>query len=292
MKYAFIAAQNVAYSVAVMCEVLGVSRSGYYAWRSQPETARERRDADLLPRVKAAFAEHQGRYGSPRVANVVGSKDAPVNVKRIARVMRENGLVARPKKRFIATTDSNHEDPIAPNLLQRDFTADAPNRVWTTDVTAIWTHAGWLFLAAIIDLFSRRIVGWATSTSNDQFLALEALHFAITARAPHSGLVHHSDRGSPYASRDYRAALAANGMLASMSRRGDCWDNAVSESFFSTLKTEALRHHVPADHAAGRRILREYIDDYYNTKRHHSYLDYETPIEFELKKAISAKTAA
>ena len=292
MKYAFIDAQGVAFPVSVMCRALGVSTSGYYDWRAEPETARERRDAALLPKVQAAFRAHRGRYGSPRVAKVQSSVEGPVSAKRVARIMRETGLVSRPRKRFVATTNSAHVDPIAPNLLERNFTTVAPNRVWVTDVTAIWTHAGWLYLAAILDLFSRRVVGWATSESNDRLLALDALHAAVGKRTPERGLIHHSDRGSPYASEDYRAALQTNGMVASMSRKGDCWDNAVAESFFSTLKTEALGDHVPSDVAAARRILREYIDEYYNVGRQHSFLDYATPIGFELKNAIAAKAAA
>lgn len=292
MKYAFIDAQGVAFPVSVMCSVLGVSTSGYYDWRAEPETARERRDAALLPKVQAVFREHRGRYGSPRVAKVLSSVERPVSAKRVARIMRDNRLVSRPRKRFVATTNSAHSDPIAPNLLERNFTTGAPNRVWVTDVTAIWTHAGWLYLAAILDLFSRRVVGWATSESNDRLLALDALHAAVGKRTPPRGLIHHSDRGSPYASEDYRAALQTNGMVASMSRKGDCWDNAVAESFFSTLKTEALGDHVPSDVTAARRILREYIDEYYNVRRQHSFLDYATPIGFELKNAIAAKAAA
>ena len=292
MKYAFIRAQGVAFPVSVMCAVLSVSKSGYYGWLDQPETARERRDAELLPKVAAVFKDHLGRYGSPRIANQLTTEDEPVNVKRVARVMRENGLVSRPKKHFIATTDSTHDDPIAPNLLNRDFTVEAPNRAWVTDVTAIWTYAGYVYLASILDLFSRRVVGWAMSENNDRFLALDALHAAVVERAPERGLIHHSDRGSPYASDDYRAALKSYGMLASMSRKGDCWDNAVAESFFSTLKTEALGDRIPADHVIARRIVREYIDGYYNAKRSHSYLDYESPIGYELKQAIAAKSAA
>ncbi len=292
MKYAFIGAEGVAFPVSVMCKVLGVSTSGYYDWRAQPETARERRDAELLPTVEAAFKEHRGRYGSPRIANEVSAVDEPVSVKRVARVMRENGIVSRPKRRFVATTDSVHDDPIAPNLLQRDFATEAPNQVWVTDVTAIWARAGWVYLAAILDLYSRRVVGWATSESNDRFLALDALRAAVAQRTTDKGLIHHSDRGSPDASDNYRAALRANGMVASMSRKGDCWDNAVAESFFSTLKTEALGDRVPSDVAAATRMLREYMDCYYNVRRQHSFLDYATQIGFELKNAIAAKAAA
>jgi transposase InsO family protein len=205
-----------------MCRVLEVSRSGYHDWLAKPVAERERRDADLAIKARAVFTEHQGRYGSPRVCEELRARGETVSEKRVARVMHENGLVARPKKRFVTTTDSSHDDPIAPNLLDRDFTADGPNRVWVTDVTCIWTLTGWLYLAAILDLYSRRVVGWATSANNDRFLALDALRCAVGGRRPTPGLVHHSDRGSPYASDDYRAALTSLGMVASMSRKGDC----------------------------------------------------------------------
>lgn len=247
MRFAFIKEQEVAFSVAAMCRALDVSRSGYYGWCAEPETARDHRDANLLVRIRAVFDEHRGRYGSPRIASELSTEDAPINEKRVARIMRKNRLVSRPKKRFAVTTDSTHEDPIAPNLVQREFTEEVPNSTWVTDVTAIWTYAGWLYLAAILDLYSRRVVGWATSANNDRLLALDALRAAVHERRPGAGLIHHSDRGSPYASGDYRAALKAHGMIASMSRRGDCWDNAVAESFFSTLKNEAFGAHVPAD---------------------------------------------
>lgn len=291
MRYAFIAEKKVAFPVAVLCRVLCVSRSGFYAYLSEPETEQEKRDAALAAKTRAVFHEHKGRYGSPRVCRELRGRGDIVSEKKVAQVMRDEGLVARRKKRFRATTDSKHDDPIAPNLLERDFSAKGPNEAWVTDVTAVWTHAGWLFLAAILDLFSRRVVGWATSANNDRFLALDALRAALVARRPPPGLLHHSDRGSPYASDDYRRELRRAGIVASMSRKGDCWDNAVSESFFATFKTEALDDHVPMDHDAAERGVREYIDGYYNTKRRHSSIDYECPIEFELKSQLAAMAA-
>ncbi|MBK8943572.1 MAG: IS3 family transposase [Polyangiaceae bacterium] len=266
MKYAFIAEKQVAFPVAALCRVLAVSRSGFYDFVAEPETERVRRDSSLAAKTRAVFAEHQGRYGSPRVCRELRHRGDAVSEKTVARLMRENGLVARRKKRFRATTDSKHEDPIAPNLLARDFTASGPNEAWVTDVTAVWTLAGWLFVAAILDLYSRRVVGWATSANNDRDLALDALRAALTARRPPPGLVHHSDRGSPYASADYRRALDRAGAVASMSRKGDCWDNAVAESFFATLKTEALGDRVPADHDLATHAIGEYLDGYYNPK--------------------------
>lgn len=291
MKYAFIQEKRVAYPVAVMCHVLGVSRSGFYAWVEEPVTERERRDAELRAKTRAVFKEHRGRYGSPRVHSELRATGVQVSEKKVARLMHEEGLVARAKKRFRATTDSRHDDPIAPNRLERDFATEAKNEAWVTDVTCIWTRRGWLFLAVLLDLFSRRVVGWATSANNDRFLALDALRDAVSKRRPPRGLVHHSDRASPYASDDYRAELDRHGMLASMSRKGDCWDNAVAESFFGTLKTELVGDHIYDDHEVATLALGHYIDGYYNPRRRHSYLGYVSPIEFELKSHAPAMAA-
>ena len=291
MRYAFIAEKKVAFPTAALCRVLGVSRSGFYGYLAEPETEREQRDAVLVAKTRAVFDEHKGRYGSPRVHRELRERGDIVSEKKVAQVMRDHGLVARRKRRFRATTDSKHDDPIAPNLLERDFTATGPNEAWVTDVTAVWTHAGWIFLAAILDLFSRRVVGWATSASNDRFLAIDALRAALVARRPPAGLLHHSDRGSPYASGDYRRELERAGIIASMSRKGDCWDNAVAESFFATFKVEALGDHVPRDHDAAITVVRDYIDGYYNPKRRHSFIDYECPIQFELKCQLAAMAA-
>ena len=206
-------------------------------------------------------------------------------------VMRAGALVARPKKRFKATTDSKHDGPIAPNLVEQNFRVGKKNDTWVTDVTALWTHSGWIFLAAMLDLFSRRVVGWATSSTNDRFLALDALRDAITKRRPLAGLLHHSDRGSPYASEDYRNELARFGIVPSMSRKGNCWDNAVAESFFSTVKTELVGDEIYATQDAATHALGDYIDNFYNTRRRHSYLGYLSPIEFELKSQAAAAAA-
>jgi transposase InsO family protein len=283
VRYAFIAEKRVAFPVAVLCRVLCVSRSGFYAFVAEPETERERRDASLAAKTRAVFAEHQGRYGSPRVCRELRHRGDVVSEKKVAQLMRDNGLVARPKKRFRATTDSKHDEPIAPNLLARNFTASGPNEAWVTDVTAVWTLTGWLFVAAILDLFSRRVVGWATSANNDRALALDALRAALVARRPPPGLVHHSDRGSPYASADYRRALERAGAIASMSRKGDCWDNAVAESVFATLEKELLGCAPLKSRAQTRADLADYIEKYYDVRRRHSYLDYATPLEYELR---------
>ena len=222
MRFEFIHAEKASWPVEVLCAVLDVSRSGYYAWVKRPPSARAREDAQLA--VEVAAAHHRGKraYGSPRVLRELRAQGLRVGKKRIERLMRENGIVARQKRRFRRTTDSNHDGPIAPNVLERDFTTEGPNQAWVTDVTYLATDEGWAYLAVMIDLFSRRVVGWAMSDKNDTALALLALRRALHGRRPVAGLVHHSDRGSPYASADYRAELEAHGITASMSRKGDC----------------------------------------------------------------------
>ena len=236
-----------------------MSRSGFYAWQERSTSKRAKADARV------------GR-------------------KRVARLMRETGLRGRRKRRFRRTTDSNHSNPVAPNLLDRRFDAKAPDEVWVTDVTCFWTDEGWLFLAARVDLFARRVVGWATSATNDTALALAALRHALRERDPSRGLIHHSDRGSPYASAEYRRALDERGIVASMSRKGDCWDNAVAESFWATMKVE-LEDETYATRAAAESAIARYIDGFYNVRRRHSAIGYATPIEFELKAQIAALAA-
>ncbi len=290
MKFAFIAAEK-AYSVALLCSVLGVSRSGFYAWRDRPPSSRARRDAQLALEVAATHRRGRGTYGSPRVHRDLAARGVRVGRKRVERLMRESGLVARQKRRFRKTTDSTHTHPIAPNVLARNFEASAPNEAWVTDVTCVWTSAGWLFVAAVIDLFARRVVGWETSDTNDTALALAALESAAQHRRPRVGLVHHSDRGSPYASGEYRRALERLGIVASMSRKGDCWDNAVAESFFATLKAELVQDETYETREAARTSIGDYIESFYNPVRRHSHLDYVSPIEFELKHAVATQAA-
>ena len=291
MKYAFILVSMVAFPVSAMCRVLGISTSGFYGWKAQPVSMRETRDAVLRVRVHRAFDGSRRTYGSPRVRAQLCAEGDVVSTKKVATMMREEGLVARAKKRFRATTDSKHDDPIAPNILERNFITEEKNDTWVTDVTCIWTRSGWLFLAVMLDLFSRRVVGWATSATNDRFLALDALRDALTKRRPPIGLIHHSDRGSPYASADYIAELERFGMVASMSRSGDCWDNAVAESFFSTLKTEHVGDDIYDSHDTATLSIGEYIDVFYNARRRHSHLGYLSPIEFELKNQTAALAA-
>ena len=291
MRFAFILARAVAFPVALMCRLLGVSKSGFYAWRDRPESARSRDDARLAVDIAAAHKRSRGRYGSPRVHAELQAQGVRVGRKRVERLMCEQGLRARPRRRFRKTTDSKHTHPIAPNLLERNFEASAPNQAWVTDVTYIWTYEGWLYLAVVLDLYARRVVGWAASEANDTTLALAALSMATTRRKPPRGLVHHSDRGSTYASADYRRALAALGIVASMSRKGDCWDNAVAESFFSTLKIELIHEEQYETRGAAIASIGDYIHFFYNPERRHSHLDYVSPIEFELMSEVAALAA-
>lgn len=291
MKFEFILAEKALYPVALLCRVLSVSRSGFYAWCGRPEPPRECADAQLAARVAAVHTRSRGTYGSPRVHAALQAAGIRVARKRVERLMRKNGIKGRRKRRFRKTTDSAHSNPIAPNVVDRNFSAKEPNRVWVTDVTAVWTLEGWLFLAAILDLYSRRVVGWATSATNDTALALSALRAAVKARRPAPGLVHHSDRGSPYASAEYRAVLAEHEVAASMSRKGDCWDNAVAESFFGTLKGELVDHQQYATRHQAHRSIGEYIDGFYNIERRHSSLGYLNPIEFELRSSSHQQVA-
>ena len=291
MKFAFIEASEVAFPVRAMCQVLGVSASGYYAWRRRPEPARVKQDARLAVEIAAEHKRSRGIYGSPRVHRGLRARGVRVSRKRIERLMRQNGIKGRQKRRFRRTTDSKHSQPIAPNVLDRRFDPSRPNEAWAGDVTFVATGEGWLYLAILLDLFSRRVIGWALSDTNDRALALEALNQALRSRHPPRGLVHHSDRGSPYASEDYRAALEGAGVVASMSRTGDCWDNAVSESFFATLRAELLDHERYETRAAATAAIGDYIDGFYNPQRRHSRLDYVSPIEFELRAQIAALAA-
>lgn len=292
MKFALIEAEKAHFPVAVLCEVIEVSRSGFYAWQSRPPSDPTRQDAQLAVEITAAHGKSGERYGSPRVHRALRKKGVRVGEKRVARLMREKGLAGRQKRRFRRTTDSKHTNPIAPNVLERDLEPAGPNQTWAGDVTYIATAEGWSYLAVLLDLFSRRVVGWAMSSSNDTTLALAALRRGVQCRGGVPvGVVHHTDRGSPYASDDYRAALASFAMTPSMSKKGDCWDNAVSESFFATLRAELVDHETYATARAAEQSIGRYIDRFYNFERLHSHLDYVSPIEFELSshsRAIAA----
>ena len=287
----FIDAEKAQYPIALLCKVLGVSRPGYYAHVSRGPSAHAARDAELSAKVVDIHARSDRRYGSPRVHDELLEGGERVSRKRVARLMREHDLRGRRRRRFVVTTQSTHNDPIAENLLARDFACTRPNEKWVGDITYIPTHEGWLFLAVLIDLFSRRVVGWSMGDTLATELPLRALTMALDTRRPPPGLVHHTDRGCQYTSAEYRDALESRGVVASMSRRGNCWDNAVAESFFASLKVELVRDADFLTREQARREIFEYIEAFYNRKRRHSYLDYATPSGYEFEAEVSKKTA-
>lgn len=272
------------FQVRLMCRVLEVSVAGFYAYLKRPPSFRALMDEVLMAHIRIAFVESGETYGAPRVLRELQEAGVPTSTKRVARLMREDGLVARPKKRRrVSTTDSNHGDPIAPNLLAREFDVNGVtvNRVWIGDITHIPTREGPLYLATVLDLESRRCVGWAMRDTMEVELVLSALRMAREARHPAPGLIFHSDRGSQYASGEYRSELAAHGMIASMSGKGDCYDNAVAESFFATLEFELLMKNDWHTRDEARGAIFRYIETWYNRKRRHSTLGYISPAAYE-----------
>ena len=269
-----------AYPVQLLCSVMGVSRSGFYLYVKR----KKRRDKDrfaLAAAVKALFAESRGTYGSRRLVWALRKMGYKVGRCRVRTLMRRYGLKAAPAKRFRRTTDSDHRMPVMPNVLNRSFSVKAPDRVWAGDITYLWTREGWLYLAALIDLHSRKVVGWALDRRLTSGLALEAFRMAAGRRRPAPGLIHHTDRGSQYAGRAYQQELARHGMVCSMSRKGDCWDNAVAERFFRSLKTECTNRRLYRSRDEARRDVVDYIETFYNSRRLHSYLGYMSPNQFE-----------
>ena len=281
MKFALIDAENANFPIGLMCEQLGVSRSGYYAWKGREPSSRSVEDKRLGLHVAAAHERSRGRYGSPRVHAELKAQGHRVGRKRVERLMRDSGLRARPTRQFKRTTLSGHSLPVAPNVLDREFDQPAPNTAWVTDITYIATGEGWLYLVAILDLFSRRVVGWKTSDRLDASFCREALHEALMARRPAPGLIVHADQGIQFASAVFRELLLAWEGVLSMSRRGNCWDNAVAESFWSTLKAELTEVTRFPTRDAARTALFEYLEGFYNHERRHSRLDYISPAAFE-----------
>lgn len=261
--------------------MLEVSSSAYYEWESKRICERQRRDAELTVAIRNVYDKHRGRYGAPRIHHVLEERGLTTSRKRVARLMRTASIRAKTARKFKATTDSTHGRPVALNYLARNFKALAPNRAWVSDITYLWTKQGWLYLAVIIDLYSRKVVGWTLRDRMTASLVCGALDVAVRRRKPPLGLLFHSDRGSQYASDEFRARLTRYGMVQSMSRKGNCWDNAVSESFFATLKKELVRdaHYATKDQA--KLNVFEYIEGYYNRKRGHVAIDYATPEQFE-----------
>jgi putative transposase len=282
VRFELIKAEKANHDVALLCRVLNVSRQGFYAWLGRKPCSRQQRDDSLRRSIGRAFDESGGSYGSPRVHLELQSKGLVTSRRRVARLMREHGLVARPRRRrFVRTTDSRHGYRIAPNLLARDFAPELPNRAWATDITYIATKQGWLYLAVILDLYSRKVVGWSMQPYLDRRLVLAALEMAIASRRPAPGLVHHSDRGVQYACDEYQRTLAEAEIVPSMSRKADCWDNAVVESFFSTLKQELVYRRQFTSHDEARAAIFEYVEGFYNRRRRHSTLGYLSPMEYE-----------
>jgi putative transposase len=280
-----------AWPVAWMCKRLDVSRSGFYAWVGRRPPERARRDQQLSVSISAIHTQSRGTYGSPSIRDELAKAGEPVGKKRVARLMRDQGLSGRPKKKFVRTTDSAHELPVAKNLVRRQFEAERPDRLWVADISYIGTWEGFLYLAVVIDVFSRRVVGWAIADHMRTELPLDALSMAVRDRCPPEGLVHHSDRGSQYASHEYQSALKQNAMVCSMSRKGDCWDNAMAESFFATLKNELLYRQPWPTKVRARAAINEYIASFYNGWRRHTGLGGLSPVKYEAKVRIEALAA-
>lgn len=281
MRFPFIDAERVHYPVRVLCRVLMVTRSGYYAWAGRPPSARAQANERLLVQIRAIHAESRGTYGSPRIHRTLRTPQAPVSRNRVARLMRAGGIRSKHRRKYRITTRSNHRRPVAPNLLSREFCAAEPNRAWVGDITFIWTREGWLYLAVLIDLYSRIVVGWSMSERATEDLTLAALRMALHRRRPPAGLVHHSDQGSQYASTAYRRLLEDHNITASMSRRGNCWDNAVAESFYATLEKELLQDWEVGGRLEARRQIFDFIEAFYNRHRIHSTLGYRSPVDYE-----------
>ena len=292
MKYAFIRSHRTGYRVEVFCRVLGVSRQGYYAWCKRRESPRSREDRRLAARGRIVHAESKSRYGSPRVHATLREEGIRCGEKRVARLMQVEGLRAKAGRKFKATTDSHHDRPLAPDLVRREFTAPAPNRVWVGDITYLWTAEGWLYLAVFIDLFSRRVVGWAVSTRITAHLVTLALARAIARRRPGAGLIVHTDRGAQYGAESYRRALAAIQALQSMGSTGDCYDNAACESFFHSFKVEAVHGEDLVTRREMEYEVFDYIEHFYNKKRKHSALGFRSPEQFETEKQRQQKATA
>ena len=281
MSFRFIDAHRTHWPVRTLCAALDVSTAGYYAWCGRPSSARQQRHDALLVQIRAIHAEFHARYGSPRVHAELAARGHDCCVNTVAKLMRDHGIHAKTARKFRCTTDSNHDLPIADNLLDRQFDPAQPNEAWVADITYIPTREGWLYLAAVEDLYSRRVVGWSLAEHMESRLVVDALALAVDRRLPGEGLLAHSDRGSQYASDHYQRLLAKHDITCSMSRRADCWDNAPMESFFASLKKELVHDADFATRAAARAAIVEYIEVFYNARRRHSSLGYVSPAEYE-----------
>ncbi len=287
MRYRAIQDHACRFSVRLMCRALEVSPAGYYAWATRPESRRARANRALLGEIRALHAESRRTYGSPSICDVLRKRGRRVGENRVARLMRAHGIRAKTVKKWKATTDAAHQLPVAGNTLARQFTVTAPNRVWAGDITCVATAEGWLYLAVVLDLFSRRVIGWAMGSRLTADLAATALTMALWRRKPAKGLLHHSDRGVQYASQDYQDLLTHAGLTCSMSRKGNCWDNACVESFFGTLKKELIHDRRYLTREEAKQDIFEYIEVFYNRQRRHSTLGYRSPAEFEAMNQVA-----
>ena len=292
MRFEFVSAQKAHYPISELCNALEVSTSGYYAWCQREMSQRQVEDGVWLKRIASIFKASRETYGSPRIHATLKEQGHKIGKKRVARIMQENGIVVRPESTWrCTTTKADPRNAVAPNGLDRDFIATAVNEKWVTDVTFVRTGEGWLYLASMIDLFNREVVGWAMGENNDTVLTLNALDMALEFHNPPVGLIHHSDRGSNYTAKDYREALSDRGIECSMSRKGNCWDNAVAESFFATIKKELIHRNKFATSRQAVTAIFEYIEVFYNRVRKHSQLGYTSPAQFR-RNNQSAATAA
>jgi transposase InsO family protein len=283
VKFAFVKEHRKVWPVGVICRVLGVARSGFYAWLRRAPSAHRRRREELAVKIRAIHQDNRRVYGSPRIHQALTAGGESVCENTVASIMRGKGICAKKKAKFTPrTTDSRHESALAPNTLDRQFDVELPDRKWAADITYICTDQGWLYLAAVIDLCTRRIVGWSMADHMETALVSDALTMGLARRQPAAGLLHHSDRGVQYASDDYQGLLARHGLTCSMSGKGDCYDNAVIESFWSTLKTELVHHEHYATHEEARMSIFQYIEVFYNRQRLHSSLGYRSPEAFEV----------
>lgn len=287
MRYRVIQEHDRRYPIRLMCRALAVSAAGYYAWRSRPESSRFIQTRTLLSSIRVIHRESRETYGSPRIWSALVKQGHRVGEHRVARLMRQNGIRAKTVTKWRATTSSSHGLPVAANTLDRQFRASQPNRVWAGDITYVWTREGWLYLAVLLDLYSRAVIGWAMGPRLTGALTEQALRMALTTRQPTAGLLHHSDRGSQYAARSYQQLLTMHGITASMSRKGNCWDNACVESFFGTLKRELVYQRQYATRSDATQDIFEYIEVFYNRNRRHSMLGYQSPAEYEAQCAVA-----
>jgi transposase InsO family protein len=287
VKFAFIHAEKAYFEVSALCRNLGVSRQGYYAYSKRKPGARQAKEQALRQRVKALHSESKRRYGSPRLHRALREEGHRVGKRRVERAMRSMGLRGCGRRRFRVTTKTNPAHGVVENLLDRQFNPSRPNQRWVTDITYVWTNEGWCYLAVILDLFSRAVVGWSIDANLSTSLPLRALEMALLRRRPEPGLMHHSDRGCQYTSSDYLAVLESHGITVSMSRRGNCWDNAVAESFFATLKAELIYERIWQSRAEVRAAIFEYVEVFYNRQRLHSTLGYRTPHQTETQYAAT-----